>query len=47
MDKNLLGPDDEDTEGDEASLIDLGAVSVETKGGIWGRGDGGAGFCIC
>lgn len=31
----------------EGALIDLGEVSKDTKGGLWGFDDGGAGLCWC
>jgi hypothetical protein len=32
------------TDGD---MVELGSVSQDTKGGIWGWPDGGLGYCYC
>lgn len=46
MDKVIINLTDKE-DGMDVEFVELGEVSEDTKGGLWGTPDGGGGQCWC
>ncbi len=47
MDKVTINLAEKEHDGMESEFVELGEVSEDTKGGVWGNNDGGGAFCFC